>query len=89
MPKSRCRGHHLLALSASVSALMLSSTAFAQEAAEDEAAAESTEIVVVAQGRAQALSEVPVAVSAVSADVMQNSGANDIRQLNQVALQSL
>ncbi|MFZ1479039.1 MAG: TonB-dependent receptor [Sphingorhabdus sp.] len=85
MPKSRCRGHHLLALSASVSALMLSSTAFAQEAAEDEAAAESTEIVVVAQGRAQALSEVPVAVSAVSADVMQNSGANDIRQLNQVA----
>lgn len=74
-----------LSLSVSIAALALPTMAFAQEAAEDEAAAESTEIVVVAQGRAQALSEVPVAVSAVSAEIMQNSGANDIRQLNQVA----
>lgn len=42
-------------------------------------------IVVTAQGRAQVLADVPVAVSAVSAQTLQNSGANDIRQLNQVA----
>ncbi len=43
------------------------------------------DIVVTAQGRAQALADVPVAVSAISAETLQNSGANDIRQLNQVA----
>ena len=43
------------------------------------------DIVVTAQGRAQALADVPVAISAVSAETLQNSGANDIRQLNQVA----
>ncbi|TCJ37094.1 TonB-dependent receptor [Parafrankia sp. BMG5.11] len=42
-------------------------------------------IVVTAQGRAQALADVPVAISAVNAETLQNSGANDIRQLNQVA----
>ncbi|MCX7268359.1 MAG: TonB-dependent receptor, partial [Sphingomonadales bacterium] len=36
-------------------------------------------------GRSQLLSDVPVAISAVSAETLQNSGANDIRQLNQVA----
>jgi iron complex outermembrane recepter protein len=46
---------------------------------------DNADIVVVAQGRAQLLSDVPVAVSAVSAETLQNSGANDIRQLNQVA----
>ena len=45
----------------------------------------SQDIVVTAQGRAQALADVPVAVSAISAETLQNSGANDIRQLNQVA----
>jgi outer membrane receptor protein involved in Fe transport len=45
----------------------------------------SGEVVVTAQGRAQALADVPVAVSAVSAAQLQNSGANDIRQLNQLA----
>jgi outer membrane receptor protein involved in Fe transport len=43
------------------------------------------EIVVTAQGRSQLLSDVPVAISAVNAETLQNSGANDIRQLNQVA----
>lgn len=42
-------------------------------------------IVVTAQGRRQVLADVPVAVSAVNAETLQNSGANDIRQLNQVA----
>jgi iron complex outermembrane receptor protein len=43
------------------------------------------DIVVTAQGRAQALADVPVAISAVTAETLQNSGANDIRQLNQLA----
>lgn len=42
-------------------------------------------IVVVAQGREQRLQDVPIAVSAVNAESLQNSGANDIRQLNQLA----
>ncbi len=62
----------------------LAAPAFAQDApaAEEEAV---EEIIVTAQGRAQALSDVPVAISAVNAETLQNSGANDIRQLNQVA----
>ncbi|MGV1685074.1 TonB-dependent receptor [Sphingopyxis sp. NJF-3] len=54
-----------------------------QNAAADDSASDA--IVVTAQGRAQLLSDVPVAISAVGAEAMQNSGANDIRQLNQVA----
>ena len=42
-------------------------------------------IVVTAQGRRQILQDVPLAVTAVNAESMQNSGANDIRQLNQLA----
>ena len=43
------------------------------------------EIVITAQSRRQLLQDVPIAVTAVNADAMQNSGANDIRQLNQLA----
>ena len=75
---------HALKLSAACIALVVPSFAFAQEApqAEDDA---DEEIVVTAQGRSQLLSDVPVAISAVNAETLQNSGANDIRQLNQVA----
>lgn len=61
--------------------------AFAQDAAapQDDAAAEEGDIVVMAQGRAQALADVPVAISAVNAESLTNSGANDIRQMNQLA----
>ncbi len=62
--------------------------AMAQDAAPaDEATEEAKdgEIVVMAQGRAQQLADVPVAISAVNADALANSGANDIRQLNQLA----
>lgn len=45
----------------------------------------SDEIVVTAQGRAQALSDVPLSITAVSAATLERSGANDIRQLNQLA----
>jgi len=42
-------------------------------------------IVVTAQGRAQRLQDVPLAVSAVGQEQLQNSGATDIRALNQLA----
>jgi iron complex outermembrane receptor protein len=43
------------------------------------------EIIVTATRRADTVANVPIAISAVSAATLQNSGANDIRQLNQVA----
>jgi len=43
------------------------------------------DIVITATRRASPLSYVPIAVSAVTAASLQNSGANDIRQLNQLA----
>jgi outer membrane receptor protein involved in Fe transport len=46
---------------------------------------EGGDIVITAQGRTQILQDVPLAVSAVSAESLQNSGASDIRQLNQLA----
>ncbi len=42
-------------------------------------------IVVTAQGRTQELADVPVAVNVVSSEELRNSGASDIRELNQVA----
>ncbi|MDZ4308558.1 MAG: TonB-dependent receptor [Allopontixanthobacter sp.] len=60
---------------------------FAQEqpAADQQDFDDSSIIVVTAQGREQQLSDVPVAISAVSGDLLEKSGANDIRELNQVA----
>jgi outer membrane receptor protein involved in Fe transport len=43
------------------------------------------DIVITATRRNQALSDVPMAVSAVTAQNLRNTGASDIRQLNQVA----
>ena len=43
------------------------------------------DIIITAQGRRQVLQDVPLAVTAVGGDQMQNSGATDIRQLNQLA----
>lgn len=76
---------HILKLSAASIALTVSGMAYAQDADQPADEAEDEEIVVIAQGRVQALSDVPLAVSAVTAESLQNSGANDIRQLNQLA----
>jgi iron complex outermembrane recepter protein len=81
-------GKSVLTLSVASIALAVPSIAYAQdeEAAADETTAEEdVGILVIAQGREQSLADVPLAVSAVSAETLQNSGANDIRQLNQVA----
>jgi outer membrane receptor protein involved in Fe transport len=47
--------------------------------------ADEETIVVTAQGRVQVLQDVPIAVTAIGGDAMKNSGASDIRQLNQLA----
>ena len=42
-------------------------------------------ITITAQGREQQLADVPIAINVVNAEALQNSGANDIRELNQLA----
>ncbi|WP_447765750.1 TonB-dependent receptor [Sphingopyxis panaciterrae] len=76
------------ALGLSIAIAATAVPALAQDTAPQDGAVDDNangEIVVTAQGRSQLLSDVPVAISAVSAETLQNSGANDIRQLNQVA----
>ncbi len=60
------------------------SGAVGPEAAGPDQAGEG-EIIVTAQGRSQLLQDVPIAVNVVSAEALQNSGATDIRALNQLA----
>lgn len=57
--------------------------AFSPAMAQDEDV--SDEIVVTATGRTAALQDVPVAVTAVSGQQIENTGANDLRDLTQVA----
>lgn len=49
------------------------------------AVSDEAEIIVTATRRAVALSDVPLAISAVSAETLRNSGATDIRALNQLS----
>jgi len=65
------------------SVALLASTAVGAQTAAVEA--EAGDIIVTATKRSQALSDVPIAVSAISAESLQNSGASDIRQLNQLS----
>ena len=51
----------------------------------EESETNAGDIVVTATRRAEALSDIPIAVSAVTGDSLRNSGAFDIRQLNQLA----
>lgn len=83
---------HNCALGALAGILALAPVAAqAQDAADDADSAAETEadtsnvIIVRAQGRDQTLADVPVAVSAVSGELLQKSGVADIRDLNQVA----
>ncbi|WP_309601760.1 TonB-dependent receptor [Sphingomonas sp.] len=54
-------------------------------AAQAAEAVDSDAIIVTATRRSEALSDVPLAVSAISADTIKNSGAVDLRGLNQVS----
>ena len=72
-------------LTASAIALMATTPAFAQDTAPAAPAAEEDEVVVVtATGRAQAAQDVPIAVSVVGAEQIENAGVSDIRGLRQV-----
>jgi len=56
-----------------------------QDQARQQQPVDTGDIVITATRRNQALSDVPMAVSAVTAQNLRNTGATDIRQLNQVA----
>jgi outer membrane receptor protein involved in Fe transport len=60
-------------------------TAAVQTQAVEQRPVDTGDIVITATRRNQALSDVPMAVSAVTAENLRNTGATDIRQLNQVA----
>ena len=84
--------NHGLRMSCAVAALVASGlvpvAALAQDQAQNQASTDTTsggDIIVTATRRAQALSDVPIAVSAISGDQIANSGATDIRALNQLA----
>jgi outer membrane receptor protein involved in Fe transport len=62
-----------------------SQTAAVQNRAVERQPVDTGDIVITATRRNQALSDVPMAVSAVTAQNLRNTGATDIRQLNQVA----
>ena len=59
--------------------------AHAQESAPQDETADAGDIVVTATRRSEVLSDVPIAVSAVSGETLERSGASDVRQLTQVA----
>jgi outer membrane receptor protein involved in Fe transport len=56
-----------------------------QQVAGEESQQDNGDIIVTATRRNQALSDVPIAVSAVTGAQLQSSGATDIRQLNQLS----
>jgi outer membrane receptor protein involved in Fe transport len=66
-------------------AMVAAPPALAQDAAPAAPEADAGEIIVTATRRSQSLADVPLAVSAVTADALQNSGASDIRALNQLS----
>ena len=73
------------ALGASLAIVVSAVPAFAQDAPQADDAADQNEIIVTATRRSEALSNVPIAVSAVTGETLAKTGASDVRQLNQVA----
>tara|TARA_R110000868_G_scaffold101138_1_gene278486 strand:+ start:2824 stop:3870 length:1047 start_codon:yes stop_codon:yes gene_type:complete len=97
--KKKFLGEHVMKLALNLSACAFALAAIAtapvyaqtqadaadQAGGSDEGTIDDNVIVVTAQGRAQALSDVPIAVSAIGAEQLQQSGTSDIRELNQLA----
>jgi iron complex outermembrane recepter protein len=74
----------ILMLSVALSAL--SAPALAQTAQEGEAtASDAADIIVTATRRAESVSDIPIAVSAVDGDTLRNSGGTDIKAITQLA----
>jgi outer membrane receptor protein involved in Fe transport len=71
-------------LTATAITLMATTPAFAQDTAQADPADLTEEVVVTATGRAQAAQDVPIAVSVVGAEQLENAGVSDIRGLRQV-----
>ncbi len=84
---SKKLGWKILLSGASLAAMgALSGPAFAQNNTSAAPADQnSDEIIVTATGRAAALQDVPVAVTAIGAGQVENSGAHDLRDLTQLA----
>src|SRR3982751_5557298 len=82
---SKKLGWKILLSGASLAAMGAMSPAFAQNNAAPAADQNSDEIIVTATGRAAALQDVPVAVTAIGAGQVENSGAHDLRDLTQLA----
>jgi iron complex outermembrane recepter protein len=82
--------YRLFASTAAAFALAASGAAYAQDtaAATDAAAANeaSGDIIVTAAGRAQIAQDVPIAVSVVGGELVQNAGISDIRGVQQLAV---
>jgi len=84
MPKFRL----MLSVAPTILACAFAAPAFAQDAAPQSAQTgegSNGDIIVTATRRSEALSDIPLAISAVTAATLQNSGANDIRALNQLS----
>src|SRR4051794_13229107 len=62
-----------------------SQAAAVQDNAKEQQPVDTSDIIVTATRRNEALSDVPMAVSAVTAQTLRNTGATDIRQLQQVS----
>jgi outer membrane receptor protein involved in Fe transport len=86
MTYHRRRAARLLRASAaglSLSLGLIAMPAMAQDAAGAET--DDSTIIVTATRRSEALSDVPIAVSAVTGDTLEKTGATDVRALGQVA----
>src|SRR5262249_11930902 len=74
-----------LLLSGASLAAMGAAPALAQQATTPADQVQSEEIVVTATGRAAAIQDVPIAVTALTGEQLQNSGVRDIKDLSQIA----